>query len=54
MLDSGEESYYLTRLKFKTTNSEAEYKTQLVGLAIARMLGVAKVEVKTNSQVVVN
>lgn len=36
---SGDESYYLIRLEFKTTNNEAEYETLLVGLAIVKALG---------------
>lgn len=44
----------MAKLAFKTTNNEAEYEALVVGLSIAKALGATEVEVKTDSQVVVN
>jgi ribonuclease HI len=41
-------------LNFVTTNNEAEYEAVLAGLSIAREMGAKNVEVRSDSQVVVN
>lgn len=44
----------MAKLLFKMTNNEAEYEALIARLSIARALGATKVEIKVNSQVVVN
>ena len=44
----------MVKLAFKTTNNEAKYEALLAGLSMAEALGATEVEVKSNSQVVVN
>lgn len=44
----------MIKLAFETTNNEAEYEALLVGLEVAELLGAIEVEVKADSQVVVN
>lgn len=41
-------------LEFKATNNKAEYEALLAGFAIAKELGVSKVDVYTNSLLVIN
>ncbi|KAF5477518.1 hypothetical protein F2P56_004151 [Juglans regia] len=52
--DAGEEYDYAIKLAFKTTKNEAEYKALVTGLTITESIGIDKVELKANSQVVVN
>lgn len=52
--NSREEHHYAIKLAFKTTNNETEYKTLLTELSGVEALRVAGIEVKANSQVVVN
>lgn len=42
------------KLPFKVTNNEAEYKSLLARMLVVKLLGSKEVEVKTDSQVVVN
>lgn len=42
------------RLEFKTTNNEAKYEVLLARLAMVEPLGAKEVDVKVDSQVVVN
>lgn len=44
---------YAIKFRFKATNNEAEYESMIMGLRIARELGVKKVKVKTDFQLVV-
>lgn len=44
---------YVIRFEFKATNSEAEYKTLLIGLQLFRALGAKQVKVSSDSQLVV-
>jgi ribonuclease HI len=50
----GENFRYAIKLDFVTTNNEAEYEAVLPGLSIAREMGAKKVEVRSDSQVVVS
>lgn len=52
--DTVKELDYTIKLAFKTTNNEAEYKALFSGLVIARTLGAKEMEVRADSQVVVN
>ncbi|XP_059446435.1 uncharacterized protein LOC132177982 [Corylus avellana] len=49
----GEELCSSLKLKFKTTNNEAEYKAVLAGLGLALEIGAEFVEIRSDSQVVV-
>lgn len=49
----GEELRSSLKLKLKTTNNEAEYEAVLAGFGLAREMGVEQVEVRNNSQVIV-
>jgi ribonuclease HI len=49
----GEELNASLRLKFRTTNNEAEYEAVIAGLRLALELGAESVEVQSNSQVIV-
>ena len=42
------------RLEFSASNNEAEYETLLSGLRMSRKVGVAKVKVSCDSQLVTN
>lgn len=53
-LDYGKERHYAIRLAFKMTNSKVEYETLLAKLSVAEALGAVEVEVRTDSQVVIN
>lgn len=44
----------MAKLTFRTTNNEAEYEALGMRLSIVKLLGATKVEVKVESQVVVN
>ncbi|KAM1319374.1 hypothetical protein ACFX2H_004381 [Malus domestica] len=45
---------YVIRFKFKALNNEAEYEALLAGLCLAKHLGVKRIDIFTNSQLVVN
>lgn len=49
----GKEFQYTVKMDFITINNEVEYEAVLAGLAIARIMGVTNVEVRSDSQVVV-
>ncbi|XP_059441915.1 uncharacterized protein LOC132174241 [Corylus avellana] len=49
----GEELHCSIRLKFKTTNNEAEYEAVIAGLGLAREMGAEFIEVRSDSQVIV-
>jgi ribonuclease HI len=55
-LDSleGEKFQYAIKLDFITMNNEAEYEVVLAGLSIAREMGAKNLEIRSDSQVVVN
>ncbi|XP_076943277.1 uncharacterized protein LOC143613468 [Bidens hawaiensis] len=48
----GQEFTYAIKLNFKSTNNEAEYEAFLVGLRIARKLGVKFMEVWVDSMLI--
>ncbi|XP_076919024.1 uncharacterized protein LOC143579666 [Bidens hawaiensis] len=48
----GHEFRYAIKLDFKSTNNEAEYKAFLVGLRIAKMLGVEHLEARVDSMLI--
>lgn len=48
------EVYYKIRLEFKITNNEAEYEAVLARLAIVGALGIKEVDMKADSEVLVN
>jgi ribonuclease HI len=50
----GENFQYAIKLDFVTTNKEAEYEAVLAGFAIAREMGAKNLEVRSDSQVVVD
>lgn len=50
----GVESNHAIRLNFKVTNNEVEYEVVLTGLAIAKTLAGEEVEMRVDSQVVVD
>lgn len=41
------------QLEFTTTNNEAEYEAIIVGMKMAREMGVKNLEVRSDSQVVI-
>ena len=45
---------YMVRLKFHTTNNEAEYETLIAGLDLARVVGAENMIIHCDSQVVTN
>ncbi|KAM1427041.1 hypothetical protein ACFXTO_019665 [Malus domestica] len=45
---------YTLRFKFKASNNEAEYEALLVGLCLAKHLGVKRIDIFSDSQLVVN
>ncbi|KAM2087214.1 hypothetical protein ACFX1R_024666 [Malus domestica] len=45
---------YAIRFKFKTSNNEAKYEALLVGLRLAKHLGVKRIDIFSDSQLVVN
>ncbi|KAM2633640.1 hypothetical protein EV1_024239 [Malus domestica] len=45
---------YALRFKFKASNNEAEYETLLAGLCLAEHLGVKRIDIFSDSQLVVN
>ncbi|KAM1978246.1 hypothetical protein ACFX16_014955 [Malus domestica] len=45
---------YALRFKFKTSNNEAEYEALLAGLHLAKHLGVKRIDIFSDSQLVVN
>jgi ribonuclease HI len=49
----GKEFQYTVKMDFITINNEVEYEAVLAGLAIAWVMGVTNVEVRSDSQVVV-
>lgn len=49
---SQEEHTYALRLKFESTNNEAEYEALLAGLRIARTMGVERIDVRVDSKLV--
>lgn len=49
-----EEHNYVIKLTFKIMNNEVEYEALLAKLLVAKSLGATKVEVRVDSQVVVN
>lgn len=49
-----EEHNYAIKFTFKTTNNEVEYETLLVGLSVTESLGATEVEVRVDSQIVIN
>lgn len=53
-INSGEEHNYAIKLVFRTIKNKAEYEASLMGLSVAKALGVVKVEVRAYSQVVIN
>lgn len=44
----------MEKLTFETTNNKDEYKALVAGLSIAKALGATEVEVKADSQIVVD
>lgn len=44
----------MEKLNFRTTNNEAEYEGLVAGLSIAEALEAIEVEVKADSQVLIN
>lgn len=44
----------MATLTFKTTNNEAKYEALIVGLLVAKALGAVEIEVKADSNIVVN
>lgn len=52
--DSGEEYHYTVKLAFKTTNNKAEYEALLARLPTAKALRAKEVDIRADSQVVVN
>ncbi|XP_059455029.1 uncharacterized protein LOC132185246 [Corylus avellana] len=50
---NGEKCEATVQLKFNTTNKEAEYKAMILGMNIAREMGVKNLKVRSDSQVVV-
>ncbi|KAM1958915.1 hypothetical protein ACFX15_004248 [Malus domestica] len=45
---------YALRFKFKASNNEAEYEALLTGLRLAKHLGVKRIDIFSDSQLVVN
>ncbi|KAM2280196.1 hypothetical protein ACFX1S_040942 [Malus domestica] len=45
---------YVLRFKFKTSNNEVEYEALLAGLRLAKHLGVKRIDIFSDSQLVVN
>ncbi|KAM1302268.1 hypothetical protein ACFX2H_013215 [Malus domestica] len=45
---------YALRFKFKASNNEAEYEALLAGLRLAKHLGVKRIDIFSDSQLVVN
>ncbi|KAM1561450.1 hypothetical protein ACFX1Z_004574 [Malus domestica] len=45
---------YALRFKFKASNNEAEYEALLAGLRLAKHLGVKRIDIFNDSQLVVN
>ncbi|KAM1818376.1 hypothetical protein ACFX11_000177 [Malus domestica] len=45
---------YALRFKFKASNNEAEYEALLAGLRLAKDLGVKRIDIFNDSQLVVN
>ncbi|KAM2606353.1 hypothetical protein TB2_035044 [Malus domestica] len=45
---------YAIRFKFKASNNEAEYEALLAGLRLAKHLGVKRIDIFNDSQLVVN
>ncbi|KAM2050653.1 hypothetical protein ACFX16_032354 [Malus domestica] len=45
---------YAFRFKFKASNNEAEYEALLAGLRLAKHLGVKRIDIFSDSQLVVN
>lgn len=54
VINKGEEHDYAIKLAFKTTTNKAKYEALFFSLTIARYLGIEKVQVQADSQVVVN
>lgn len=53
-MDAREEHNYAIRLAFNITNNEVEYEALLASLAFTKLLGTNEIEVKFDSQVVLN
>lgn len=49
----GKEHYYMATLTFKITNNEAEHEALIVGLSIAKAIGIVVIEAKVDSQIMV-
>jgi ribonuclease HI len=49
----GERFNYAIKLDFNTTNNEAEYEAVMAGLSVALSMGIANLEVRSDSQVIV-
>lgn len=49
-----QEYHHMVTLTFKMTNNKAKYEALVVGISIATTMEVTEVDVKSNSQVVVN
>ncbi|KAM2311531.1 hypothetical protein ACFXTH_022052 [Malus domestica] len=45
---------YVLRFKFKTSNNEAKYEAFLAGIRLAKHLGVKRIDIFSDSQLVVN
>lgn len=54
MANGGKEMFYVVKLEFKTTNNKAKYEVVLTGSTIPEALRARKVDVKVDSQIVVN
>lgn len=44
---------YAIHLSFKATNNEAEYETLLIGLHLAKLLGVMRMHIYSDSQFII-
>lgn len=45
---------YALRLSFKATNNEAEYEAMIIGLKLAREIGISEISIHSASQLVLN
>ena len=51
---TGEKISYALRLEFPASNNEANYEAMIAGLRLAREMGIEKIKVYSDSQLVVN
>ena len=51
---TGEKVCYALRLEFLASNNEAEYEALIVGLRLAKEMGIEQVKVYSDSQLVIN